>query len=184
MSNRLIINPCFFSELKLKLQKPTPPPKPKVILQRPAVDVAATEQLISQLRMENVELQKNLHEQQTTILALRRDLAGASARLTDMAGEENSPSTSLGEHFARILGALVVIKNVLFVVSFEVNLLTIKLCKYIKGLFHLKNYLVVNLEMNNLLFSFNDIFIGRLKVTCFLSVDITRQFMLFILIED
>ncbi|KAI0210169.1 hypothetical protein LSAT2_005102 [Lamellibrachia satsuma] len=74
-------------ELKLKLQKPTPPPKPKVILQRPAVDVAATEQLISQLRMENVELQKNLHEQQTTILALRRDLAGASARLTDMAGE-------------------------------------------------------------------------------------------------
>ncbi|KAK2175101.1 hypothetical protein NP493_750g01052 [Ridgeia piscesae] len=74
-------------ELKLKLQKPTPPPKPKVILQRPTVDVAATEQLISQLRMENVELQKNLHEQQTTILALRRDLAGASARLTDMAGE-------------------------------------------------------------------------------------------------
>ena len=62
------------------------------------MDVAATEQLISQLRMENVELQKNLHEQQTTILALRRDLAGASARLTDMAGEvTGDPGHSLFE---------------------------------------------------------------------------------------
>jgi len=48
--------------------------------------------------MENVELQKNLHEQQTTILALRRDLAGASARLTDMAGEvTGDPGHSLFE---------------------------------------------------------------------------------------
>ena len=81
------------SELKLKLHKPVPPPKPKVILQRPVVDVSATEQLISQLRMENVELQKNLLEQQTTILGLRRDLAGASARLTDMAGEYSGHRT-------------------------------------------------------------------------------------------
>lgn len=37
-------------------------------------------------RRENSELKKEIQDQQDVILGLRRDLAGASARLSDMTG--------------------------------------------------------------------------------------------------
>ncbi|KAJ8320668.1 hypothetical protein KUTeg_002255 [Tegillarca granosa] len=79
-------------ELKIALQnkpevKPAPPPKPKVIVQKPSQDVQAMEQLIIVLRKENGELKKRLQDQDDMILGLRRDLAGAHARLSDITGE-------------------------------------------------------------------------------------------------
>ncbi|XP_074654720.1 uncharacterized protein LOC141908523 isoform X2 [Tubulanus polymorphus] len=64
-----------------------PPPKPQVIVAQPPQDILAMEQLIVVLRRENVDLKKQFKEQQAVILGLRKDLTGASARLTDMTGE-------------------------------------------------------------------------------------------------
>ena len=63
------------------------PPKPRVVIQKPAVDVVSMEQTISGLRTENVELKKQINESQSVIVGLRRDLTGASARLSDITGE-------------------------------------------------------------------------------------------------
>ena len=46
------------------------------------VDVAA----VTRLQQDNVELSKQVQEQSDTIVALRRDLAGANARLSDITG--------------------------------------------------------------------------------------------------
>ncbi|XP_052820992.1 forkhead-associated domain-containing protein 1-like isoform X2 [Mya arenaria] len=81
-------------ELKLQLtkkerEKPPPPPKPKVIpvVQKPSHDIVAMEQLIVVLRKENAEVKTRMQEQDDVILGLRRDLVGASARLSDITGE-------------------------------------------------------------------------------------------------
>ncbi|CAH1772597.1 unnamed protein product [Owenia fusiformis] len=75
-------------ELKNKpAPKPVPPPKPKVIVQTPGPEVLAMEQVILALRKENADFKKQLVEQQDMVLSLRRDLSGASARLSDMTGE-------------------------------------------------------------------------------------------------
>ncbi|ELT87042.1 hypothetical protein CAPTEDRAFT_113772, partial [Capitella teleta] len=63
------------------------PPKPKVIIQRPAVDVVSMEQTIIASQREVAEYKSKIHEQSEVIIGLRRDLAGATARLTDMTGE-------------------------------------------------------------------------------------------------
>ncbi|XP_064642257.1 forkhead-associated domain-containing protein 1-like [Lineus longissimus] len=85
------------SELKQKIaEKPVSPPpkkkpelapKPKVILQKNTEELAAMEQVIQVLRRENIDLKKQLQDQADVIVGLRRDLAGASARLSDMRGE-------------------------------------------------------------------------------------------------
>lgn len=80
------------AELKAELdkrivQKPAVPPKPKVILQRPTEEINALEHVVAMLRQENVELKKSVTEQQDVIMGLRRDLSGASARLSDVTGE-------------------------------------------------------------------------------------------------
>ncbi|XP_060586593.1 forkhead-associated domain-containing protein 1-like isoform X3 [Ruditapes philippinarum] len=81
-------------ELKAELskkakEKPPPPPKPKIIpvVEKPSHDVVAMEQLILVLRKENADVKVRLQEQDDVILGLRRDLAGASARLSDITGE-------------------------------------------------------------------------------------------------
>lgn len=66
--------------------KPAAAPKPRVIVQKPAQDVVAMEQLIIQLRREHTDMQRQVTEQQDVIEGLRRDLAGASAKLSDMTG--------------------------------------------------------------------------------------------------
>lgn len=63
------------------------PPKPKVIIQRPATDVVALEQSVVSLQREAGEYQRQIREQADVIAGLRRDLAGATARLSDVAGE-------------------------------------------------------------------------------------------------
>lgn len=67
--------------------KPAIPPKPKVIVQKPSQDILAMEQLIVILRKENSDLKGKLQDQDDMILGLRRDLAGAHARLSDVTGE-------------------------------------------------------------------------------------------------
>ncbi len=62
------------------------PPKPRVVIQKPAVDIVSLEQTISALKTENGELKKQVTESQTVITGLRRDLDGATARLTDITG--------------------------------------------------------------------------------------------------
>ena len=52
-----------FTELKTKLNaRPAPPPKPKVIVQKPAQDVIAMEQLIGTLRGENNNLNRQVRK--------------------------------------------------------------------------------------------------------------------------
>ncbi|XP_069112463.1 forkhead-associated domain-containing protein 1-like isoform X2 [Argopecten irradians] len=67
--------------------KPVPPPKPKVIVQKPSEDFVAMENLIVILRKESTELKSKIQDQEDVILGLRRDLAGAHARLSDITGE-------------------------------------------------------------------------------------------------
>ena len=86
----------LLTELQKKLhQKPAAPPKPKVIVQKAAPtpvavvhspELAVMEQLIAQLRKEIADANRFIKEQEDTIVGLRRDLQGASARLTDMTG--------------------------------------------------------------------------------------------------
>ena len=45
------------------------------------------DQMIVLLRQENVDLKRKIQDQNNVVVGLRRDLAGASARLSDMTGE-------------------------------------------------------------------------------------------------
>ncbi|XP_046360042.2 forkhead-associated domain-containing protein 1-like isoform X3 [Haliotis rufescens] len=74
-------------EHRISQHKPSLPPKPKVVIQRNTEELAAMEHLISVLRRENGDLKKQFTESQDVIMGLRRDLAGASARLSDITGE-------------------------------------------------------------------------------------------------
>ena len=75
--------------------RPEIPPKPKVIVQKPAKDVVAMEAVITQLRLDNNQLLRQLQESDNVVVGLRRDLAGAAAKLTDMTGDTTHQSTSL-----------------------------------------------------------------------------------------
>ncbi|XP_077998057.1 uncharacterized protein LOC144451149 isoform X2 [Glandiceps talaboti] len=65
--------------------KPEIAPKPVIVQAGP--EVQALEQLVQVLRREAADFKKEIQDQQDVILGLRRDLAGASARLSDMTGE-------------------------------------------------------------------------------------------------
>ena len=85
----MLKNLSYFSDLQARANRPMPhPPKPRVVIQKPAVDVVSMEQTISGLRTENVELKKQISESQSVIAGLRRDLTGASARLSDITGKK------------------------------------------------------------------------------------------------
>ncbi|XP_071840349.1 forkhead-associated domain-containing protein 1-like isoform X2 [Apostichopus japonicus] len=56
-------------------------------LVEPNPNVKALEHIINIIKRENSELKKEVQDQQDVVLGLRRDLAGASARLSDMTGE-------------------------------------------------------------------------------------------------
>ena len=84
-------NILCISDLQARANKVLPhPPKPRVVIQKPTVDVVGMEQTISGLRAENVELKKQINESQSVIVGLRRDLSGASARLSDITGKRIS----------------------------------------------------------------------------------------------
>ena len=63
------------------------PPKPKVIVQRPLADIASLEAAIAQLQKENAALGLEVTQQKKIVTALRQDLAGAQARLSDVKGQ-------------------------------------------------------------------------------------------------
>nr|KAG5691839.1 hypothetical protein BaRGS_033443 [Batillaria attramentaria] len=86
------------------VQKPAVPPKPKVILQRPTEEINALEHVVAMLRQENVELKKTVTEQQDVIMGLRRDLSGASARLSDITGEMSESQKREMEKNRELLG--------------------------------------------------------------------------------
>jgi len=78
---------CFCaSELNDRLLQPPQPTKPKMIIQKPVVDIAAMEKKITELEQQNADKVQQLQEQSVVIAALRRDLAGSLARLSDVAG--------------------------------------------------------------------------------------------------
>ena len=77
---------CWFTELKSRPTRPAAPPKPKVIIQKPATDVVALEHLIVRLQREASDYKLQVHEQSDIITGLRRDLSGATARLSDLTG--------------------------------------------------------------------------------------------------
>ena len=67
------------------MQKPAPVLAAPVPI--PAPELAVMEQLIAQLRKEISDANRFIKEQEDTIVGLRRDLQGASARMTDMTGK-------------------------------------------------------------------------------------------------
>ncbi|CAL1541605.1 unnamed protein product [Lymnaea stagnalis] len=75
------------NKLKSDKSKPSLPPKPKVIIQRPTDELTALEHVVNALRQENTVLKKEIRDSQDCIKGLRRDLSGASARLSDISGE-------------------------------------------------------------------------------------------------
>merc|ERR1712154_172719 len=56
---------------KLRSAKPAPPPKPKVIVQRPREELQALEQVVNALRQENGVLKKEVRDSQDVIMGLR-----------------------------------------------------------------------------------------------------------------
>jgi predicted RNase H-like nuclease (RuvC/YqgF family) len=86
----LYVKIIYFAEKSVSSppkKKPELAPKPKVILQKNTEELAAMEQVIQVLKRENIDLKKQVQEQADVIVGLRRDLAGASARLSDMKGQ-------------------------------------------------------------------------------------------------
>ncbi|XP_059145230.1 forkhead-associated domain-containing protein 1-like [Physella acuta] len=75
------------NKVKSEKSKPVLAPKPKVIIERPREELAALEHLVNALRQENLVLKKEIRDSQDVIKGLRRDLSGASARLSDISGE-------------------------------------------------------------------------------------------------
>ncbi|BFZ23626.1 hypothetical protein BsWGS_26664 [Bradybaena similaris] len=86
---------------KLK-SKPAVPPK--VIVQRPREEIVALEQVLNALRHENAVLKKEIVDSQNITMALRRDLAGAAARLSDISGEMNESQKQEMERNRELLG--------------------------------------------------------------------------------
>ncbi|CAE1164481.1 unnamed protein product [Acanthosepion pharaonis] len=78
--------------------KRSPPPKPKVIVQKPPPDLLVHDQLITVLRKEALELKQQLQEKEEVIIGLRKDLLGTSARLSDIKGELCEESKKKLEH--------------------------------------------------------------------------------------
>jgi chromosome segregation ATPase len=77
------------AELNERLLQPPPPAKPKMIIQRPVVDVATLEQKIAEFEQQKQDYVKQLQQQNDVIASLRRDLAATMARLSDLTGELN-----------------------------------------------------------------------------------------------
>jgi len=72
------------------------PQRPKLIIQ-PAHPMPLDASTMTQLQRDNVELSRQVHEQSDTIMALRRDVAAANARLSDVTG------TFCGCSFLRVI---------------------------------------------------------------------------------
>lgn len=73
------------AEESAKARQSPPPQRPKLIIQ-PAHPTPLDAAALTQLQRDNVELRKQVHEQSDTIMALRRDVAAANARLSDVTG--------------------------------------------------------------------------------------------------
>ncbi|GFS06405.1 forkhead-associated domain-containing protein 1 [Elysia marginata] len=93
------------SKLRSDKSKPAPPPKPKVIVQRPREELAALEHVVNALRQENTVLKKEIRDSQDVMMGLRRDLAGAQARLSDTAGDVSEAQKQEMERNREILAA-------------------------------------------------------------------------------
>lgn len=74
-------------EVSAKVHQSSPPPRrPKLIIQPAQSTPLDAGGALTQLQRDNVELKRQIHEQSDTIIALRRDLAGANAKLSDVTG--------------------------------------------------------------------------------------------------
>jgi len=76
----------FVAEMSADARHSSPPPqRPKLIIQ-PAHPTPLGAGAITQLERDNGELKRQLQEQSEIVVALRRDLFGANARLSDVTG--------------------------------------------------------------------------------------------------
>jgi len=76
----------YAAEMSAKAEQSSHHHRPKLIIQQPAHTTAVDTAAMTQLQRDNVELNRQLHEHSDTVLALRRDLAAAQARLSDVTG--------------------------------------------------------------------------------------------------
>ena len=67
-------------------EKMLQPPKLKMIIQKPVGDVTALERTIAELQNDKTQYSQQLEQQHDVVDALRRDVASASARLSDVTG--------------------------------------------------------------------------------------------------
>jgi len=74
------------AELSSRTQQSSPThQRPKLIMQ-PAHPTPLDATTMTQLQRDNVDLKRQIHEHGDVVLALRRDLAAANARLSDVTG--------------------------------------------------------------------------------------------------
>jgi chromosome segregation ATPase len=86
---------------KASQHQPTSPVRPRMIIQSAQSPLDAT--AMSQLQRDNVELKRQMHEQADVILALRHELTGARAKLSDITGEVSETQKRELEHFQEVV---------------------------------------------------------------------------------
>jgi len=79
------------------------PPKPKMIIQKPVVDVTALERKIAELETDKTQYSDQLQQQCDVIESLKRDVASANARLSDVTGTWKQLLLCIGSYFLLIL---------------------------------------------------------------------------------
>jgi hypothetical protein len=75
-----------FAELNKRLLQPARPPKPKLIVQKPMVDVVTLQRTVAELERSNSEYVQKIQQLNEVVASLRRDLAGSRAKLADVTG--------------------------------------------------------------------------------------------------
>ena len=75
-----------FVELNSRLLQPARAPRPKLIVQKPIVDVVTLQRTVAELERSNSEYVQKIQQLNEVIAALRRDLAGSRAKLADVTG--------------------------------------------------------------------------------------------------
>lgn len=73
----------MFTDLNERLQQP---PKPKLIVQKPAVDVAALQRTVSELEHAKSNYVQQISQLNDVITSLRREVAASQAKLSDVTG--------------------------------------------------------------------------------------------------
>jgi len=77
----------MLTDLNERLLQPPKPPMPKLIVQKPVVDVVSLQRTVAELERANADYVQQVKKLNDVITSLRRELAGAMAKLSDTTGE-------------------------------------------------------------------------------------------------